>query len=321
MDKCEVAIVGAGLTGITAARRLKMQGRDNILLLDKGKSTGGRLATRRIGNGKADHGAQFFTVRTKELEDETQDWLKQGWIKRWYGEKYPRYTAVDGMNGLAKQLAGDLPTMLGSKVIKINKGQNGYQLLDEKGDKFYAEKILLTMPAPQIVQLLKASNFTIEYSLLRQLQKITFQPTYVGVFQLNEETVLPSDGQVDSDLPEGVERIVDHKKKGISEETIVSVYMTADWSRKYYGEDYVLGLIKERLESLVDWSGLESEQLKRWRYAQAKQTIQQPYLDLTGEGTLVAAGDAFLRPEDEAGRTRFESAYLSGKDAAAYISW
>ena len=59
-----VAIVGAGLAGLMAGRTLAEAGHE-VVLLDKGRSPGGRLATRRIGAATLDHGAQFFTVRSE----------------------------------------------------------------------------------------------------------------------------------------------------------------------------------------------------------------------------------------------------------------
>ncbi|MBA2175131.1 FAD-dependent oxidoreductase [Halobacillus locisalis] len=321
MENYEMTIVGAGLAGITAARRLNKQGRNQFLLVDKSKSVGGRLATRRVANGKADHGAQFFTVRTEELDEEVQDWLKKGWITNWFGDDHPRYTAVDGMNKLAKQLSEEFTPSLESKVTSIVEKEGAYEVTDDKGQVWKSEKVLLTMPIPQIVQLLKDSELSVQPSALKQLKSISFEPTYVGIFHFKTPTSLPEIGQVDQGLPDGVERIVDHQKKGISDEVIVSVYMTGDWSRRYFGEDYVMSLMQEKLASYLNWDDLESEQLKRWRYAQAKNVLRSSYLDLKGDATLVAAGDAFLRENDEAGRTRIESAYLSGKDAAAYLSW
>ncbi|TGB02707.1 NAD(P)/FAD-dependent oxidoreductase [Halobacillus salinus] len=321
MEKYEITIVGAGLAGLTAARRLSKQGRNQILLVDKSKSVGGRLATRRVANGKADHGAQFFTVRTDELEEDVNEWLNQGWIKPWFGEDHTRYTAVEGMNKLAKHLGDGFSSKLQSEVSVIRKEEGYYQLEDLEGNVWQSEKVLLTMPAPQIVQLINQSSISIQPKVVKQLKAVKFEPTYVGIFHFKSGTTLPESGQLDHDLPDGMERIVDHQKKGISEDVIVTVYMTGDWSRRHFGEDYVMGLMKEMAEPYLDWEDLESEQLKRWRYAQAKQVLREPYVDLTGDGTLVAAGDAFLRSNDPAGRTRFESAYLSGKDAAAYLSW
>ena len=68
--KC--VVVGAGLSGLVAAQTLQQDGHE-VLVLDKGRSVGGRLATRRIGNATFDHGAQFFTVRNNAFAEHV--WL------------------------------------------------------------------------------------------------------------------------------------------------------------------------------------------------------------------------------------------------------
>ncbi len=88
----DVLIVGAGLSGLVAARELTKKGL-NVTVLDKGRSVGGRLATRRIADGVADHGAQFFTARTNTFKAEVKQWLDAGlisvsWLERWQYEAY-----------------------------------------------------------------------------------------------------------------------------------------------------------------------------------------------------------------------------------------
>ena len=68
----KVVIVGAGIAGLVAARELAASGVD-VRVVDKGRSVGGRLATRRIGDARLDHGAQFFTVRTPAFRARVDD--------------------------------------------------------------------------------------------------------------------------------------------------------------------------------------------------------------------------------------------------------
>ena len=56
----DILIIGAGLAGLSAAVELQKAGKQ-VLVVDKGRGLGGRLAGRRIGDATFDHGAQFMT--------------------------------------------------------------------------------------------------------------------------------------------------------------------------------------------------------------------------------------------------------------------
>ena len=62
-----IAIIGAGMAGITAARTLLKAGH-KVTLFEKSLSAGGRMATRSTLLGNFDHGAQYFTVRDPRFE-------------------------------------------------------------------------------------------------------------------------------------------------------------------------------------------------------------------------------------------------------------
>ena len=58
----DVAVIGAGMAGLAAARTLAAAGHA-VQVFDKGRGIGGRLSTRRTDYGAFDHGAQYATVR------------------------------------------------------------------------------------------------------------------------------------------------------------------------------------------------------------------------------------------------------------------
>ncbi|MEW4225004.1 NAD(P)/FAD-dependent oxidoreductase [Rossellomorea marisflavi] len=306
----KVVIVGAGLSGIMAARTLMERGITDILLVEKSRSVGGRLATRRIGEGKADHGAQFFTVRSPELEKGVESWLQEGWVRRWFGDSHPRYTGTEGMNALAKNLATGLTVRLNTKVLSITEHPHGCELHLEKGEVIKADHVLITAPAPQAAELLGVEA------------PVAFRPCLVGLLTLEGPSGLPTPGHLDGEqLPYGVERIVDHKEKGISSTTVLSVYMTGEWSEEHFSESdekvlaRIIDLVRPYLGGGSEGNG---NQLKRWRYAEAAEVVDQPLLDAGKR--MIMCGDAFLTKRDESGKTRFESAYLSGKSAGEFLA-
>lgn len=317
METYEVIIIGGGLSGIMAARTLMENGVKDVLIVEKSKSVGGRLATRRIGEGKADHGAQFFTVRSPELQEDAARWLEAGWVKHWFGTPYPRYTSTAGMNALAKQLAQPIPVKLNTRVSSILDGRDGPLEVElENGERITANHCIVTAPAPQSLQLLTGIA-------PQEVYTISFAPCFVGMFTFDGSSSIPSPGHVDEGLPDGVERVVDHEKKGISSTVTVSVYMTGDWSKQHVEmeEDSILAAIQKVAEGFLEkGSRVTGAQLKKWKYSEAEAVVRTPFVEMGHEGRIVLCGDAFLRENDEAGRTRFESAYLSGVSAGTRVA-
>src|SRR3712207_9580914 len=72
-------VVGAGISGLLAARELQAEGW-RVTVLDKGRGVGGRMATRRVGGGNFDHGAQFFTVRGGRFAGLVEGWAAGGGV-------------------------------------------------------------------------------------------------------------------------------------------------------------------------------------------------------------------------------------------------
>jgi photolyase PhrII len=89
----KVAVIGAGLGGLIAARTLADVGLD-VTVFDKSRGVGGRMATRRIRDvGMSseateisfDHGAQYFTARDGRFCRFVQSWIHDGIVQPWLG--------------------------------------------------------------------------------------------------------------------------------------------------------------------------------------------------------------------------------------------
>ena len=129
-----------------------------------------------------------------------------------------------------------------------------------------------------------------------------------------------ADGILDQELVPGVLKIVDNRQKGISETSLISVYMEEAWSEDWYErpEEETLAEVERLFREEVGDLDIQSRQLKRWRYAQAKDVWHEPFYQVSHH-PIYLAGDVFLEADDPSGRTRFESAYLSGLRVAETI--
>jgi renalase len=323
----QVIIIGAGIAGLMAARTLKQQGYA-VTVLDKGQSVGGRMATRRLSQGQADTGAQFFTARTPEFQAQIEQWIHQdlisiwgyGWsdgsVKRTFEDGHPRYVAKQGMNALTKELARDLKDIhLNVEVASIESLQSdGWRVTDKNGSTYAADILLLTAPVPQSLTLLKAGSVTLTEADQETLERIEYGPCLCGIFAIDGDVALPDPGAL-QDFEKTVYWIADNKRKGISSITTITAHAEARYSREHYDapDDETLALMQQ---SLRPYMGLNAKiiesQLKKWRYSIPLTTHPEDFYQLEGQ-SLYFAGDAF------GGRGRVEGAYFSGVEAGRAI--
>ena len=88
-------VVGAGIAGLSAAHVLQDRGH-SIVVMEKARRPGGRVATRHILNGEADrpelsslafdHGAQYFTARNARFVREVERWHRDRVVQVWHGK-------------------------------------------------------------------------------------------------------------------------------------------------------------------------------------------------------------------------------------------
>jgi renalase len=322
----DVLIVGAGLSGLMAGRALEEQGL-RVTLLDKGRSVGGRLATRRIGPGRADHGAQFFTVRTPEFQAWVDQWLDEGLVFRWSTgwsdgslssvkpDGHPRFAVRGGMNVLAKWLAQGLDTRVDMRVVAVAPTATGWQARDAKGEVYTDGALLLTPPVPQALALLEAGGTQLSSPDRAALERITYAPCVAGLFWVEGGVDLPEPGAVQQ-AGAPISWIADNQRKGISPEaTLITVHAGAEYSRQLWEvpEGEALAALQKGLGAFLDPDArIHEAQLKRWRYAQPTTLHPERYLLATGLPILALAGDAFGWP-------RVEGAALSGLAAAEAV--
>ena len=178
-----IAIIGAGLAGLTAAHHLKQYA--NITLFEKARGVSGRMSTRRAEPYFFDHGAQYFTARTPEFQNFIEPLINQGIIKRWnaryakfdgnqiierrdWGKEEPRYVGTPAMNAIARMLAEPLDVHINTRIAQITR-KDKWVLTDEAGEPYGEfDWVLVTIPAPQVCDLLPAS-FS-HYGVIKEIE-------------------------------------------------------------------------------------------------------------------------------------------------------
>jgi renalase len=338
---CDVLIVGAGIAGLTAARRLVDAGRD-VIVLDKGRGVGGRMATRRFSGAAFDHGAQFVSVRSGEFASIMERWLADGIAALWsYGfadgftgdgslltaaadgghrphtparDGHPRYRGAPAMTAIPKHLATGLDVRLGVKAESVRPLDTGWSIDADAGRTYRSDSLILTPPVPQTLALLDAGDVPVGDSARETLDAIDYDPCVVLLALAEEPLSLPDPGVLRK-ANDTIEWIADNRAKGVSERgPAITVHCAPGFSEAYYDEsdDALARLIVEALPEPVRVS-FAATQVKRWRYSRPRQPLDAgAWTDGLPAG-LVLAGDAFAG-------ARVEGAVLSGLAAARKLS-
>lgn len=300
-------IIGAGVSGLLAARRLVDAGR-RVTIVDKGRGVGGRLATRRIGDGVFDHGAQFFTSSDPGFTAEVASWRAAGVVEQWFDERlepdgstvadgHPRWRGTSGMTAIAKHLAADLDLRTGTRVASIHvegAGTGSWRVVIEDGTELLARALLLTAPVPQTLELLEAGEVAIDPADRITLDSITYHPCVAVLALLGGPSGVPEPGAL-RPAGEPLDWVADNQRKGISPVPAITVHAGPDTSRRLWDlpDDEVVAGLLAAVPGLQAAPVAGGTQVQRWRYARPETLRDEKFFALRDLPPAVLAGDAF----------------------------
>lgn len=308
-------IIGAGMAGLTAARELTRHGWD-VVILDKGKGVGGRMATRRLEQARLDHGTQYFSARTPEFQRLADELLTENVVKKWPLMRanaadpsfdLPHYIGVEGMNAVAKALAQNLSVLTNETVVSFRAETAGWVVETESGGQYRADSLLITVPAPQALTLVQKSDFALSATDRDALTAITYRPCIAVMVAMNEPSNMPAPRAVRYDTGD-VTWVVDNVQKGISPgQPSVTIHASADFSQRHFNDD--LPTVGQQLAGQFrEWipaDTVSAVQVHRWRYSQADQRHPDSFLAANAPFPLLFGGDGF-------GVGNVEGAFTSG---------
>lgn len=320
--KFDLVIVGAGWAGLTAASELRERGIE-ALVLEKARGPGGRSATRRHGAARFDHGAQYFTARTGAFARQLQQWRDAGLAAPWRprlktfgglaGHTDPdataRYVMTPAMNAWCKAAAGALDVRFQTRVERLA-FDGSWKLELDDGEELESQRLLVTAPAPQTVQLLGRGD-----RLVAMLEPVQFNPCLSAMLTL-EDGFDPGFDAAFVNTGSALAWVARNSSKpGRAGEDWV-LHATSDWSRLHLEADF--DALADRLgTAFAELVGLDSLPVvaatgHRWRYAQA--------IEPRAEGILTDADRRLAIAGDWLAGNRVEGAWLSGRKAADWLA-
>jgi renalase len=328
-----IAIIGAGLSGLTCARALQAKG-NTVVVYEKNDGVGGRMSTRETELGGFDHGAQYFTAESSPFKKDVATWRKAGWIAPWEGKlvtldkgrskaagrTQQRFVANPGMSGLAKQLAEGVEIRTDHFVNRLEKYGDQWLLSVETDTVPIAasagpfDAVVVALPAEQAASLLHPAP-----DLAKQAGNAHLAPCWSLILGFQDALALGYDGAWVENSRLGWICHDSSKPQRRPGEHWVG-HATVAWSIEHLEDDPERA--KEKLlKAFHEATGSHVQPVyvvaHRWRFA-------QPTQPLTGDCLwdpklkVGACGDWFAAGLEGGGRV--ENAYLSGNALANAVS-
>lgn len=318
-----VAVIGAGIAGLTCARKLRDTGH-NVAIFEQSGVPGGRAATRDEASGQFDDGAQFFTARDPRFKSAISSWLRAGVVAEWRArivrvtkdnvgesrERATRYLGYPVMGDLASYLARGFNVGYEQRVMRIEQVEAGWTLQLEDGSQTIPyPKVIVATPAPQAAELLACSA-----ELGPRVAGIEMLPCWALMLQFEKAFDTRFDAAIVEDEPVAwLAR--ESSKPGRKPGERWIVHASNDWSKLNFDADpetVLVGLMKSFCELVEKRVTPSFSKLVRWDHALASPDGGSPFL-YDAEAGLGACGDWLLEG-------RVEGAFLSGLALASELA-
>lgn len=310
----DILIVGAGMAGLTAAAHMHNKGYQ-VLIVEKSRGVGGRLASRRIGQATFDHGAQFMTVRDTRFASAVAQWQQIGVVQEWFTSALPgnkahvRWCGYPSMSAVAKHLAKGASVTFEQRVVSLKQRDNDWLVSMASGEMINAKALLLTPPVPQTLAIITASSIVLTAGTKKRLSSLTYDRCIAVLAVLDGPSAIPLPGCI-APSQNPISWMADNQQKGISKVPAVTIHADASFSYEHWDLDRrKSGNIL--LSSAQPWlsSKVIDFQVHAWKYAKPQQIHKDPCLIISQSPPCILAGDAFAGP-------RVEGAARSGWAAA-----
>jgi hypothetical protein len=282
-----VAVVGAGVAGLTAARALADVGLA-VTVIEKSRGLGGRLATRRTDFGPVDHGAPGVP-RDLGAVLGAFDWPA--------GPPDANAVSAPGMSILLKPLADDLEVLSERTVAALTPGAGGWHLADAEDRALRPEgfdAVILAIPASQAAALLAGPL----PAMAATVGQARMDPLWTLILALPDGAGLPEGGLLALTEPLALAIPQAAKPGAVGARGRWAVHADAAWSAAHVDlpKDDAARVMWEAFRTQT---GARADPLlaaaHRWRHARVSRPLGQPFAS-SPCGRVLAGGDWALGP-------------------------
>lgn len=252
-------IIGAGLSGIHLALELIKKNK-RVLILEKSRNIGGRIANRRFLNYHFALGLSSFQASEPDLSDYAQ----LGLSKKQLDYSCSHYFTKDDVSIWSKSLIEKKYIHMSTTVERFIKTDFGFKIITNKA-QYVSEKIIITAPSMQTYDLLKKSG-----RLLSELKNVEYSKD-IFYYCRTEKSISLKD----------YSKVLEEAKNGF----IYTKFKANEWN-ELSRED-----IKLANNKLI--KPLESHAHK-WRYSRVTKTMHPHYQLHFSDLGLYLAGDYFF---------------------------
>lgn len=314
-----IGIIGAGVSGLTAARLLVERGL-NVRVFEKARGVGGRISVRRARDLHFDHGAQYFTVHDERFRQRVTGWMDAGIVTEWHarivaienGRVHPseaqqRYVGVPAMNAITKQLAEALPLTTRARVTSMTRPGDQWLLHDDANRELgHFDALIVAVPAAQAADLLTGLP-----KLAEPARACRLAPCWAVMAAFEARLEVPFDGAFIHESPlTWIAR--NNSKPGRPRSECWVLHASPEWSAEHL-EDAPETACAELLAALAQAVGIGSvptihTAAHRWLYALPSAPLSVGCM-WDDEARVAVCGDWCQS-------ARIEGAFLSGLAAA-----